>query len=96
MSDAVATSWNTPVVGNVYALAVAGTVVYAGGLFTINGLPGANLVSLSASSGTALTWNPNPDAEVATLAASGSAVYVGGSFLTLGSTARQGIAAFTP
>ena len=102
IADGSATSWDPsghyftgPAV--VETLAVAGSTVYAGGVFTtIGGQARNNVAALNASDGTATTWNPNPNSEVAALAISestGSIVYVGGFFTTIGGQTRNKIAA---
>ena len=84
VADGSATSWDPsghyftgPAV--VETLAVAGSTIYAGGVFTtIGGQTRNNIAALSAADGTATTWDPNPNSEVATLGVSGQLVYVGG------------------
>ena len=98
-ADGSATSWDPsahyftgPAV--VETLAVAGSTIYAGGVFTtIGGQTRNNLAALSATDGTATTWDPNPNSEVATLAVSGQLVYVGGFFTSIGGQTRNKIAA---
>ena len=101
-ADGSATSWNPsaryftgPAV--VETLAVAGSTIYAGGVFTtIGGQTRNNLAALNAADGTATTWDPNPNSEVAALAISESTetiVYVGGFFTSIGGQTRNKIAA---
>jgi hypothetical protein len=98
-ADGSATSWDPsghyfsgPAV--VETLAVAGSIVYAGGVFTtIGGQARNNIAALSETDGTATTWDPNPNSEVAALAVSGQLVYVGGFFTTIGGQTRNKIAA---
>jgi hypothetical protein len=102
VADGSATSWDPsahyftgPAV--IETLAVAGSTIYTGGVFTtIGGQTRNNLAALSAADGTATMWNPNPNSEVAVLTVSESAgpiVYVGGFFTTIGGQTRNKIAA---
>jgi len=101
-ADGSATSWDPsghyftgPAV--VETLAVAGSTIYAGGVFTsIGGQMRNNIAALSAADGTATTWDPNPNSEVAALTISqstGPIVYVGGFFTSIGGQTRNKIAA---
>jgi hypothetical protein len=68
----------------VNALAVIGTVVYAGGSFTrVNGttIIRNRLASFDAATGTVTAWNPNVNNSVLTLAVSDGVVYAGGIFV---------------
>jgi predicted small secreted protein len=96
-----ATSWNPNANSNgtftppyVYALAVSGNTVYAGGSFTsIGGQSLNNIAALDASTGNATSWNPNANGQVLALAVSGNTVYAGGNFISLGGQSRNNIAA---
>ncbi len=78
------TAWDPNANGNVEALALSGTTVYAGGGFTnIGGASRYRIAALDASSGAATTWNPSASSTVYTLAVSGTSVYAGGNFTTL-------------
>ena len=99
-TSGLATAWNPNAGGGssdgspVLALAVSGSTVYAGGLFTsIGGQTRDDLAALSAGSGLATTWNPAASGTVDALAVSGSTVYAGGTFGTVGGQVRTGIAA---
>ena len=94
-----ATAWNPdpypPNSGGVFALAVSGDTVYAGGNFaTIGGQARNGLAALDAATGAATAWNPNPNGYgVGPLAVAGNTVYVGGNFNLIGGQARGGLAA---
>ena len=84
------------------ALAVTGSLVYAGGSFDQVGLVGQdtirlNLAAFDAGSGVAAPWNPsvrgiNGDVVQALLVAD-NLIYVGGRFSEVGSQARDNLAA---
>jgi len=79
----------------VFALAAAGTTVFAGGDFTtIGGQSRSRIAALDAVTGLATAWNPAASAQVNALVASGNQLFVGGSFLGLGGTWRRGFAAY--
>ena len=98
-----ATPWNPNVFdGEVMALAIAGSLVYAGGSFDQVGLAGQdtirlNLAAFDAGSGVATPWNPsvrgiNGDIVQALLVAD-DLMYVGGRFTEVGGQARDNLAA---
>jgi hypothetical protein len=101
-----ATSWNpstfdSPVLPQVDALAVSGPTVYAGGYFgSIGGQARNNIAALDATTGEATGWNPNANGQVAALAVSGPTVYAVGRFTSIfdaspsiGGQQRNGIVA---
>ena len=97
-----ATSWDPHPSGggavnyptHVSALAVFGSTVYAGGLFTmVGGETRNNVAAIDAVTGAATSWNPNADGYVFDLAVSGSTVYAGGYFTSIGGQSRNHIAA---
>jgi hypothetical protein len=94
-----ATDWNpNATVGyfnRIFALAVSGSTVYAGGWFSSIGGQTRNRIAAldAATTGAATDWNPNPNDYVNALAVSGSTVYAGGSFTSIGGQARNHIAA---
>ncbi len=99
----VATPWNPNVFdGEVMALAVADSIVYAGGSFDQVGLVGQdtirlNLAAFDAGSGVSTPWNPsvrgiNGDIVQALLVAD-NLIYIGGRFTEVGGQARDNLAA---
>jgi hypothetical protein len=90
------TSFNARVTGAVYALAVGGTGVWAGGDFTkVNGnAPRNYLANFDPATGQARSFSQDLNRPVRALALDGSDVYAGGDFLTVGNSARQHAAAF--
>jgi hypothetical protein len=83
--------------GGVYALALAGTTVYAGGLFdSIGGQARTNLAALDATNGRALELNPAPDDAVEALLASGNTLFAGGGFTNFGGQRRPCFASIGP
>jgi len=99
----VATPWNPNVFeGEVMALAVTGSLVYAGGSFDQVGLVGQdtirlNLAAFDAGSGVATPWNPsvrgiNGDV-VQALLVTDNLIYVGGRFSEVGGQVRDNLAA---
>ncbi len=91
-SDGAATAWNPDANDEVWALAISGSTVYAGGYFhTIASQPRTFIAALMASDGAATAWNPNAEEYVFAMAVSGDKIYVGGRFFSLGGVTRNGI-----
>ena len=84
----------------VEAIALAGNLVYIGGVFdTVNGQMRQGIALLDTLSGALSDWNPNLGdfrASAFAVAVSGPSVYTGGFILTVGEEARSGIVAFGP
>jgi hypothetical protein len=80
--------------GSVAALAVAGSTVYAGGMFdTIGGQPRQYLAGLRAADGTATAFNPAPNGNIFAVTVAGSTVYASGGFRSTGGSPSIGGAA---
>ena len=89
-------AWNPSANGDVYALAISGTIAYAGGAFThVGGLQRNHVAALdtTVSVNNATAWNPNADEDVRAFALSGTTIYAGGDFTSVGRTARNRLAA---
>jgi predicted small secreted protein len=105
------TSWNanldySRIVGstNIYAMAVAGNVVYVSGylLGVMGGPPRNGLAAFDATTGQLTPWAPlpsggSPAGRVYDIVVSpdASTVYVGGTFTSIGGQARYGLAAIS-
>ena len=102
VSSGALTSWDAELDdGEVYALAVSGSTIYAGGTFSTVFDPNAggfvtrNRLASFDTGGLVTGWNPNVDNEVLALAVSGGSVFAGGAFTTVnGGTTRNRIAEF--
>ena len=94
--------WSTN--GPVYATAIIGDTVYAGGSFTqvrnqggSQVLSRANLAAFDRVTGAIRsTFAADTNGVVRSLATDGTRLYVGGSFTTIGGAARQRLAALDP
>jgi hypothetical protein len=88
-------SWGTGY-ATVYALAVSGSTVYAGGFFTtVGGQERSYIAALNATDGTATSWNPGANSTIRSLALSGSIIYAVGGFTSIGGQPRNYIAALS-
>jgi hypothetical protein len=89
------TGWAPEVTGQVSALVVDGSRVWAGGDF--EGVTGAadcpNLAALDRTSATQTGPCPEPDGSVRALRIDGARIYLGGDFDHIGASTRSGIAA---
>jgi hypothetical protein len=78
----------------VYTLAITGSTIYVGGIFTeIGGQTRYNIAELDLETGQATDWHPDANGIVYSITLSGSLVYVGGSFTYIGQETRYNIAA---
>lgn len=84
--------------GAVASLALSGSRLYAGGVFsTVNGsVARNNLAAFDTGTGSATAFDPDVDGDVEAIALSGSTVYAGGGFATVngGAVTRNRVAAF--
>jgi hypothetical protein len=90
-TDGSLQSWDPNADDYVYALAVSGSTVHAGGDFTSIGGITRNRLAAIHTDGSLQSWNPNANIAVLALAVSGSTVYVGGNFTSIGGMARSRI-----
>ena len=86
-TDGTLSDWNPSADNTVYALAVSGSTVYAGGAFVMIGPTIRRYVAAISTDGTLAAWDPYASGSVNALAVSGSTVYLGGAFTTIGSGA---------
>ncbi len=78
----------------VYALALSGTTLYAGGDFTtIGGQSRNRLAALDTATSNATSFNPNSSASVRSLWLEGNTLYAGGGFNSIGGQTRDYFAA---
>lgn len=98
-AGALDTSWNPNVTGNVSALEIVGSTLYAGGTFTlVKGVTRTRLAAMNLTDATLDdTWVPTADQPVQYLGAVGSGasalMYIGGSFTSISGTGRNMAAA---
>lgn len=94
LADGTLSPWNPGANGPVQALALRGSVLYAGGQFTlVAGAARNRIAAIDATTGNAHLWNPNADGAVLALAVSGPTVYAAGAFNGIGGAIRSRIAA---
>lgn len=90
------TSLNYGFGNTVNALALSGSLLYAGGIFTTAGGQLRNgLAAVNGATGEILSWNPNPSsASIHSIVPSsdGNDLFVGGSFSTIGGQSRNNLA----
>ena len=93
-ADFSVSPWNPGTSGNVFAIAVDGSIVYVGGQFgAIGGQSRFYLAAIDATTGVPTSWDPSAGWVVRTLAVTDSVVYAGGGFTTIGGTTRNYLAA---
>lgn len=88
-------SWRADTDGDVRALALDGTRLFAGGGFvTVDGTRSRRLVALDAGDGSVIRgWKATANRTVRDLLVDGGTVYVGGQFTALSGVADRGLAA---
>jgi sugar lactone lactonase YvrE len=101
-TGAVDLAWKAQVSAEVLALAVSGSRLYLGGLFSTitsggSTFPRSKLAAVGTATGAVEGWNPNLDTAVYDIDFSPdqSLVYVAGSFNNVGTTSRKNLAAIT-
>ena len=95
-ADLSVSPWDPGPDGSVYALAVSGGTVYAGGSFARIGLLGqarAGIAALDTALGVISGWDPSSNGIVTALALGGGKVYAAGNFGFIGGQAHFGVAA---
>lgn len=89
--------WNPSVNAAVSAISVVGGKAFLGGIFNaVGSQPRNSLAAIDKATGSALPWHPNINGSVQTLAiapGNDQILYVGGLFNTVGSVARENLAA---
>ncbi len=89
--------WNPNANNTVQTIAVSGSTVYLGGLFTtVGGKNSSHLAAVDATSGAVVSaWKGSTNAEVMSIALGNGVLYAGGAFTTAqGGTARAHLAGF--
>jgi hypothetical protein len=99
-ADGTVAAWNPERGSNVYALAVGGSSVYVGGIFTsMNGVSRIKAAALDAATGQLMPWDPQIEYitsnSVNTIRVAGDRVYLGGDF-RIGGLSRRYVAAVHP
>lgn len=89
--------WDPNMGGQVNALAISGSSIYAGGnFFTVNGSKSRNgIATFDNVTGMADSWNANANGAVFSLALSSNDVYAGGFFSMMGGNLQPYLALFT-
>jgi hypothetical protein len=92
-----ASSWNPEVNDAVYSLAVSGTTLYTGGVFTqfgsVTPVTRNHIAAFNTVTNVLTDWNPNANNTVFGLACLDGVVYAAGEFTTIDGITRNGIAA---
>ncbi len=88
------TGWNPNAASAVYAVAVNGARMLAGGAFnSVNGQARSYAAAVDAATGQPTAWNPSPDGIVDSLAVTGNTVYLGGAFANVENATGTGLVA---
>jgi len=78
----------------VQTLCASGSIVYAGGTFSlVNGVSHSNIVAFDTTTDLATSWNPSLSSSCYSIAVHGSTVYLGGSFSTVNGSSCPSVAA---
>jgi len=87
-------TWNPKISGSVSSIAISGSNIYLGGVFSMLDEPGrVALARVSAVDGsTDKNWGPSVDGGVSVVAAIGADVYVGGYFRLISQLTRSNLA----
>ncbi|MBM3675785.1 MAG: hypothetical protein FJW88_12745 [Actinobacteria bacterium] len=94
-TTATLAAWNPGANGNVEALGLDATTLYAGGAFaTLGGAARTNLGALDRATGAINAWDPSVNGAVHDLTLSGNRLFAGGAFTTVTATPRANLAAF--
>lgn len=96
----VASSFDTNADDTVFAIAVSGTTVYAGGTFTaISRRARMNCAAINLTTGRPTAWDPSAGTTANTVFAikvAGSRIYIGGNFTTVNALAHNYLAVVAP
>ena len=89
LSTVIPPTTTTTDTAHVYALAMNGLTLYAGGSLRTSGLARKNIAAFNTATGRPTMWNPSANSSVTALAVSGATVYAGGSFTSIGGVAAR-------
>lgn len=99
--DATATDWDPNASGAINTMALSGSTLYVGGLFSTFGPTGQTvtrnkIAAFDLTSGSLTSWDPNADQVINAIVATDDAIYVGGNFANIGGQSRSRFAALSP
>lgn len=88
------TVWGPNVNGEVFSLALGGSVLYAGGQFEqVNGVTRGNVAAIDITTGIPTAWEARPSYPVYAIALSDTTLYMGGTFTAIGDAPRLSLGA---